>query len=115
MLADPLRHSELLPAAVAVQARADVRPQDSAHAESAAQLTKPASVSAPQPSDEVNVQWNSEDGVVLKFTDKISGEVVRQIPSEQVLSVARFIRQLLQEQGVAVDATLVTPQRGPNG
>ena len=70
---------------------------------------------APQTPDEVNVQYSSDDGVVLKFTDKVSGEVVRQIPSEQVLSVARFIRQMLQEQGIAVDATLLSQQRGKHG
>jgi uncharacterized FlaG/YvyC family protein len=53
--------------------------------------------------------------VILKFTDKSSGEVVRQIPSEQVLSVARFIRQMLQEQGISVDTTLLSQQRGKHG
>ena len=37
------------------------------------------------------------DGVIVTFTDKKGGEVVRQIPSEQVLSVARFIRKVLDE------------------
>ena len=82
---------------------------------SSPQLSKPATVTPPQTPNEVHMQWSSDDGVVLKFTDKISGEVVRQIPSEQVLSVARFIRQMLQEQGITTGSRLETQQRGKNG
>jgi hypothetical protein len=47
--------------------------------------------------DDVRAQWKGNEGVIVTFTDKKSGEVVRQIPSEQVLSVARFIRKVLDE------------------
>ncbi len=55
----------------------------------------PVVVSAPVAED-VRLQWDKDSGVVIKFTDKKSGEVMRQIPSDQMLSVAKFIRQLLQ-------------------
>ncbi len=54
---------------------------------------------SPDPPLEVQMQWDDGSGVVLKFTDKDSGQVVRQIPSEQVLNVVRYIRQLLDRQG----------------
>ncbi len=60
----------------------------------------------PGTADDVKVHWKGNDGVIVTFTDKKSGEVVRQIPSEQVLSVARFIRQMLQKQE--------TPKAEPN-
>jgi len=47
--------------------------------------------------DDVRTQWKGNEGVIVTFTDKKSGEVVRQIPSEQVLSIARFIRKVLDE------------------
>ena len=43
------------------------------------------------------ISWKGNEGVIVTFTDKKSGEVVRQIPSEQVLSIARFIRKVLDE------------------
>jgi uncharacterized FlaG/YvyC family protein len=51
------------------------------------------------------VQWIGSEGVIVTFTDKKSGEVVRQIPPEQVLSVARFIRQRLDEEAASKDRT----------
>lgn len=59
--------------------------------------TKPVTVSTPENSQEVRMQWDGDNGVVLKFTNKKSGEVVRQIPSEQVLNVVRYIRQLVDQ------------------
>jgi len=61
---------------------------------------RPVAAAAAEPHDEVNVKWDHSDGVIVTFTDKKSGDIVRQIPSEQVLSVARFIRQMLEEEGV---------------
>jgi hypothetical protein len=60
---------------------------------------QPIPLPPPEPRDEVNIKWDRSDGVIVTFTDKKSGNIVRQIPSEQVLSVARFIRQLLEESG----------------
>jgi hypothetical protein len=69
---------------------------------------------APPPdiSDNVQVQWNANDGVVVQITDKKSGELIRQIPSEQVLSVARFIDRLLQEERNAASAAAKTGSDG---
>ena len=56
------------------------------------------SVPPPPGTDDVQANWKGNEGVIVTFTDKKSGEVVRQIPSEQVLSVARFIRKVIDEQ-----------------
>jgi len=69
---------------------------------------------APPPdiSDNVQVLWNANDGVVVQITDKKSGELIRQIPSEQVLSVARFIDQLWREERNTTSAAAKTGSDG---
>jgi len=67
---------------------------------------------APQPDTSVQVQWDANDGVVVQITDKSSGQLVRQIPSEQVLNVARFIDQLLQEERIAASSAAKTSSVG---
>ena len=64
-----------------------------------------ATTPAPAATQDVRVQWKGSEGVIVTFTDKKSGEVVRQIPPEQVLSVARFIRQRLDEEAASKDRT----------
>jgi len=100
MPVDPIRTNQVpaVPSAPPAQA-ARVRPQ-SDPATSASRSSQPVLVAATPPPD-VKVQWDVDNGVVLKFTDKRSGEVVQQIPSEQVLSVVRFIRQLLEDDEAA--------------
>jgi FlaG protein len=98
MLVDPIRSSEPLQAQPAARVRANnASPQTSDNSGAPVPIMKPL-IPPPDTSDDVKVQWEQDNGVILQFTDRTSGEVVRQIPSEQVLSVARFIRQLLQEQ-----------------
>ena len=95
MVLDPIRPNETSAAAAAVAARTT---SPSSHPESSAPVAaKPVSVQAPEPHEQVNVKWDRSDGVIVTFTDKKSGDLVRQIPSEQVLNVARFIRQLLEQ------------------
>ena len=54
--------------------------------------------SAPMPEDEVRVQRDSTDGhIVIKYMDA-SGRLILQIPSSQVLGLARAIDQALEEQ-----------------
>jgi hypothetical protein len=65
-------------------------------------------VPTPEPRDEVKLQWDSNNGVIIKFTDTRSGDVVRQIPSEQVLSVVRFIREMLQAEGARTNSNVAT-------
>ena len=50
-------------------------------------------------SEEIRLQWDGDYGVIVKFTDARSGEVLRQIPSDQILGVVRFIRQMLEAEG----------------
>lgn len=102
MLVDPIRSSEppqVQPAAAVRPDSAPPRVSDTFRAPTPAPVVKPV---APQPdtSDDIQVKWNA-DGVVVQITDKKSGELIRQIPSEQVLNVARFIDQLLQEERAA--------------
>jgi hypothetical protein len=61
--------------------------------------------SVPAAADDVHVQWKGNEGVIVTFTDKKSGEVVWQIPAEQVLSVARYIRRVLDEQKTSKSGT----------
>ena len=68
-------------------------------------LQHAATTPAPAATQDVRVQWKGSEGVIVTFTDKKSGEVVRQIPPEQVLSVARFIRQRLDEEAASKDRT----------
>lgn len=48
--------------------------------------------------EEVRLQWDGDYGVVVKFTDARSGEVLHQIPSDQILGFVRFIKQMLEDQ-----------------
>ncbi len=68
-------------------------------------LLHAATTPAPAATQDVRVQWKGSEGVIVTFTDKKSGEVVRQIPPEQVLSVARFIRQRLDEEAASKERT----------
>lgn len=87
---------------------------------------QPAQVSAqsaplPQfPEDEVKVQFDktmNDNVLIYQFLDKQSGDVVRQIPSTQVLSIVHEIQAELQksfaEQGVG-GADENVKQRGPS-
>jgi len=74
----------------------------------------PAFAPPPEDSQDVKVQWDNENGVVVQITNKKSGELVRQIPSEQVLSVAHFIAQLLEEEGIP-PATAAGTSSAKNG
>ena len=98
MVLDPIRLTELPAVPDAAPARSEgVRAQAAKSVAPPPQAVQPI---APPPDSraEVNVKWDRSDGVIVTFTDKKSGDIVRQIPSEQVLSVARFIRQLLEEE-----------------
>src|SRR5512143_2529086 len=100
MVLDPIRPNQTIAAAAQVAARVTggVRSQAEKPSTPVARPTPPAPLPTPETQDEVNVKWDRSDGVIVTFTDKKSGDIVRQIPSEQVLSVARFIRRLLEEQ-----------------
>ena len=45
--------------------------------------------------EEIKTHWDVDNGVVVEITDRQSGELVRQIPSQQVLNVAHYIEQYL--------------------
>jgi hypothetical protein len=89
-----------VPDALPVRAR-QVRPQALPTSASSHAASPPTPVTA----DDVHVQWRGSEGVIVTFTDRKSGKVVRQIPAEQVLSVARFIRQMLDEQATSKGRT----------
>jgi FlaG protein len=109
MALDPIRPIELAAVSNAAPARAtSVRPQPGKPPAPAPRSIRPAPVPVPEPQDVVNVKWDRSDGVIVTFTDKKSGDLVRQIPSEQVLNVARFIRQLLEEEDAGNSAGSAT-------
>lgn len=111
MLVDPIRSNELPQVQPTPPVRADNAPArlpDSSRAP--APVVTP--VAPPADSDDVQVQWNGNDGVVVQIMNKKNGELIRQIPSEQVLSVARFIDQLLQEERNAASAPAPTGSEG---
>ena len=101
MVLNPILQSQPPAIAEVTPARAaNARPPSADPSTLAFRPPAPARVSA-RAADDVRVQWDKDSGVVIKFTDKKSGEVMRQIPSDQMLSVARYIRQLLLEQETA--------------
>jgi hypothetical protein len=109
MALDPIRPIELPAVPDAATARAtSARPQPGKPSAPAPRSIRPAPAPVPEPQDVVNVKWDRSDGVIVTFTDKKSGNLVRQIPSEQVLNVARFIRQLLEEKDAANPAGSTT-------
>jgi len=55
--------------------------------------------------DEVNVQWDSENQIrIYRFLDH-RGELVMQVPSEQMVKLAREIQQQLLREAAAHRAT----------
>lgn len=58
------------------------------------------------PPDEVQLQLDTQirDQVIIKYTDKATGEVVLQVPSAQVLDVARGIYDDFQKETKARSA-----------
>ena len=74
--------------------------------------------SAPAQRDEVRVQRDEEANgqIVIKYMDA-AGNLVLQIPSSQVLGLARAIEQALQEQAQEElrKSERVGPQLGPGG
>jgi FlaG protein len=54
-------------------------------------------VPAAAPKYEVTVQFDHNQIMITKFIDQKSGELVQQIPSEQVMKIIESIQQLLQE------------------
>ena len=47
---------------------------------------------------EVHVQWEAGQVMILQFTDRRTGELIRQIPSEEVLNVFRQIQESVQSE-----------------
>lgn len=115
MALDPIRTNQAVAVSAAAAARVtSVRAQAGKPPASATRPVQPIPTPVPESMDEVKVKWDRSDGVIVTFTDKKSGDIVRQIPSEQVLSVARFIRQLLNEKesGVRSEAKTGSDRNG---
>jgi len=49
----------------------------------------------------VSVQWEQGQIMILRFTDKVTGNLIQQIPTEEVVKVFRAIQELLQEESSA--------------
>jgi uncharacterized FlaG/YvyC family protein len=55
-------------------------------------------ITAPLSEKEVSVQWNEDRVMIIRFLDKRSGDVVGQIPSDEMLRVVHNIEQFLRQQ-----------------
>lgn len=66
-------------------------------AESTFSSNKQAAVSVNTPRFEISVRYNENQVLVTKFIDQQSGEVVQQIPPDQVLKIIESIQELLKE------------------
>jgi uncharacterized FlaG/YvyC family protein len=78
----------------------DVQPGSGISSKPEKTAAKVAPASSDFPPDEVQLQLDSQirDQVIVKYTDKATGEVVLQVPSTQVLGVARGIYEDFQRQ-----------------
>jgi uncharacterized FlaG/YvyC family protein len=60
---------------------------------------------APEPS-QLNVSLDDKQNVIYRFTDPANGEVIRQVPPEQILRIMRNIEDLLRESEQKLKVTL---------
>jgi len=90
MGAGPIRPPEPANPALARESEAHPHSQ-SAHAPEPKQPV-PSTVD----SQEIKTHWDPDNGVVVEITDQQSGQLVRQIPSQQVLNVAHSIELYLR-------------------
>jgi hypothetical protein len=76
--------------------------------------TKSIPSPAELPQDEVQVQRDSQirDEVVIKYLDTVSGNLILQVPSAEVLSVDHGIYQEFQQQAKVRDDTSVAAAEG---
>lgn len=65
--------------------------------ESSFSATKPNSAPLDMPRYDVTVHYDENQVLVTKFIDQKSGEVVQQIPPDQVLKIIASIQELLKE------------------
>jgi len=68
-----------------------ISPEDSASAQ-----YRPTSAPAPAPT-QINVSIDGDRNVIYQFLDAHTGEVVQQVPPEQVLRVMRSIADMLRQ------------------
>jgi len=94
------------PPADGAQVRSDVPgpvPGQSSTTENGSSPNQAAPPEAAQ--DEVNVQWDSENQIrIYRFLDR-QGDLVMQVPSEQMVNLAREIQQQLLQEAAAHRAT----------
>jgi hypothetical protein len=76
--------------------------QHSEPPKSAVSATKAA---IPEP-NQLNVSVDDKQNVIYRFTDPSNGEVVRQVPPEQILRIMRNIEDLLHESEQKLKVTL---------
>jgi len=77
------------------------RPVNDQHVEAATKVT----ATLPEP-NQLNVSVDDKQNVIYRFTDPNNGEVVRQVPPEQILRIMRNIEDLLHESEQKLKVTL---------
>ena len=101
MLLNPNLPNAPHPSPDAVPARTrNPRPQTPSSATAGFSYTVPSSGT-----DDVRAQWKGNEGVIVTFTDKKSGEVVRQIASELPICALRKTRAVCQSRRTVAGAT----------
>ena len=73
--------------------------------ESRVEIAKVAKPAIPQP-NQLNVSVDEKQNVIYRFTDPNSGELVRQVPPEEILRIMRNIEDLLHESEQKLKVTL---------
>lgn len=109
------RQTQPTPAEVQVQVE-NKEPNSGTPPKSESQTSEKTSASAELPQDEVDVQRDSQTNgdVVVKYMDH-SGNLILQVPSSQVLDVARAIDQDFRaEEAKAREATTKPEDQGGN-
>jgi uncharacterized FlaG/YvyC family protein len=71
------------------------------------QAATPIKTPLPQPS-QLSVSLDDKQNVIYRFTDPVNGEVVRQVPPEEILRIVRNIEDLLRESEQPVQKLKVT-------
>jgi uncharacterized FlaG/YvyC family protein len=84
---------QVQPAAPQTRLASDIR----SVAESSFSASKQATSSVDVPKYEVTVRYDANQVLVTRFIDQKSGEVVQQIPPDQVLKIIESIQELLKE------------------
>ncbi len=105
MRIDPLQVAAIMNQADLASVRPDPKPQKIQQESPLPQLPKSAAVALPAPT-QLSVSIDSDKNVIYEFLDARTGELVQQIPPEQVLKIMRSIADLLRQSEQKLEITI---------